>query len=95
MFIAMFDEYDEGTAIAKAAPTKMQIPVAQNFVTLDVDGYNLQSDHYLVVAANITRDYHDWKPEPVNDKSAMIIALVISGIGLLLIIFSVVMICIN
>ncbi len=57
LFIAMFDEYDEGTAIAKAAENQMQIPTDQYFLTLDADGYNLTSDFYLATAGNITQYY--------------------------------------
>jgi len=44
---AMFDEVDEGTAIFKVAPTQKDIPVGTEFVTLDIDGYELSSDRYL------------------------------------------------
>lgn len=33
--VAMFDEYDEGTAIAKAAEDNSMIPKNQWFLTLD------------------------------------------------------------
>lgn len=46
-FIAMFDEYDEGTAIAKAAEDKSMIPQNQYFLTLDADGTHCSSDFYL------------------------------------------------
>jgi len=44
------DEYDEGTAIAKAAETKEQIPTDQYFLTLDADGVRVSSDFYLRLA---------------------------------------------
>lgn len=47
VYIAMFDEYDEGTAIAKAAETKDMIPTNQYFLTLDADGVRVSSDFYL------------------------------------------------
>ncbi|CAG2170089.1 unnamed protein product, partial [Oppiella nova] len=34
-YVAMFDEYDEGTAIAKAAENKSMIPTDQYFLTMD------------------------------------------------------------
>lgn len=46
-FVAMFDEYDEGTAIAKAAETNATIPTNQYFLTLDADGVFVSSDFYL------------------------------------------------
>ncbi len=52
IYVAMFDEVDEGTAIFKIAETKSQIPVElQNkIVPLDADGYVLPSDWYLQLA---------------------------------------------
>jgi len=49
-YIAMFDEYDEGTAIAKAAEDSSMIPTNQYFLTLDADGVHLSSDFYLRLA---------------------------------------------
>lgn len=46
-YVAMFDEYDEGTAIAKAAVNVSQIPTNQYFLTLDADGVTVSSDFYL------------------------------------------------
>lgn len=46
-YIAMFDEFDEGTAIAKAAEDNSTIPIDQYFLTLDADGVHLSSDFYL------------------------------------------------
>ncbi|HUP56680.1 MAG TPA: xylosidase/arabinosidase [Bdellovibrionota bacterium] len=54
-FIAMFDEYDEGTAIAKAAENASMIPNDQYFLTLDADGRDLSSDFYLRLAGEATR----------------------------------------
>jgi hypothetical protein len=55
MFIAMFDEYDEGTAIAKAAENSAMIPTNQYFLTLDADGTALSSDFYLRLAGAANR----------------------------------------
>ena len=46
-YVAMFDEYDEGTAIAKAAEDKSMAPIDQYFLTLDADGVHVSSDFYL------------------------------------------------
>ena len=48
-YVAMFDEFDEGTAIAKAAEDASQIPSDQYFLTLDADGTHVSSDFYLRV----------------------------------------------
>lgn len=49
-FVAMFDEYDEGTAIAKAAENSSMIPTNQYFLTMNADGVDLSSDFYLRLA---------------------------------------------
>ncbi|MEU4969076.1 glycoside hydrolase family 71/99-like protein [Streptomyces smyrnaeus] len=54
-FIAMFDEYDEATAIAPAATDKSMIPTDQYFLTLDADGTKLSSDFYLRLAGAATK----------------------------------------
>lgn len=48
-YVAMFDEYDEGTAIAKNASDYFDIPTNQYFVTASCDGYWLSSDFQLRV----------------------------------------------
>jgi hypothetical protein len=52
IYVAMFDEVDEGTAMFKMAENTSQVPVEiQNrIVTLDADGYDLPSDWYLSLA---------------------------------------------
>lgn len=46
-YVAMFDEFDEGTAIAKVAEDATMIPTDQYFLTLDADGVHVSSDFYL------------------------------------------------
>ncbi|PRD48887.1 lectin [Sphingobacterium haloxyli] len=46
-YVAMFDEYDEATAIAKAAENSSMIPTNQYFLTLDADGIACSADFYL------------------------------------------------
>eukprot|EP00592_Proboscia_alata_P009985 CAMPEP_0194354892 /NCGR_PEP_ID=MMETSP0174-20130528/2893_1 /TAXON_ID=216777 /ORGANISM="Proboscia alata, Strain PI-D3" /LENGTH=470 /DNA_ID=CAMNT_0039123949 /DNA_START=681 /DNA_END=2093 /DNA_ORIENTATION=- len=55
LYVAMFDEVDEGTAIYKIAETNAQTPTTGTFVTLDVDGYNLPSDWYLRIVGAATQ----------------------------------------
>jgi hypothetical protein len=50
MYFAMFDEYDEGTALMKAATDWTMIPTDQFFQTTSIDGYWLSSDFQLRVA---------------------------------------------
>lgn len=47
VYVAMLDEYDEGTAIGKAAENVSMIPNNQYFLTLDADGVRVSSDFYL------------------------------------------------
>jgi hypothetical protein len=47
VYVAMFDEVDEGTAIYKLAENDSQTPTTGKFVTLDMDGFKLPSDWYL------------------------------------------------
>jgi hypothetical protein len=54
-YIAMFDEFDEGTAIAKAATSKHYAPNGKYFLTLDEDGIKMSSDFYLRLAGAATR----------------------------------------
>ncbi|NDP20490.1 MAG: T9SS type A sorting domain-containing protein [Paludibacter sp.] len=50
MYFAMFDEYDEGTAIMKNATDWSMIPTDQYFLTSSADGLWLSSDFQLRVA---------------------------------------------
>ncbi len=47
VYVAMFDEYDEGTAILKAADSYFSIPTNQYFLTTSADGTYISSDFYL------------------------------------------------
>ena len=55
LYVAMFDEVDEGTAMYKIAPTAADVPTEGTFLTLDADGYDLPSDHYLWLAGEAAR----------------------------------------
>lgn len=50
VYIAMYDEVDEGTAMFKIAPSADRKPVAARFVSLDQDGHTLRPDWYLRLA---------------------------------------------
>ncbi len=47
IYIAMFDEVDESTAMYKLAENDTQTPDQAYFLALDADGYDLPSDWYL------------------------------------------------
>lgn len=55
IMIAMFDEVDEGTAIFKLVETSDQLPEGDVLIPLDVDGYPLPNDWYLLLAGRITQ----------------------------------------
>jgi len=53
IYVAMFDEVNESTAILKAASAKTDLPVGATFLYLNVDGQTLSSDHYLKLSGGI------------------------------------------
>lgn len=55
IYVAMFDEVDEGTAMFKIAENASQVPTTGRFLTLDVDGENLPSDWYLRLMGESSR----------------------------------------
>jgi len=57
VFIAMFDEVDEGTAMFKLARAD-QLPVNASLVSVNIQDSSLQSDHYLVIGNKITQMLH-------------------------------------
>jgi hypothetical protein len=59
---AMFDEMNEGTAMLKMQPTSAGVPTQGSFVTLDIDGQMLRSDHYLSLGGAATRMLHGNTP---------------------------------
>lgn len=50
LYIAMFDEVDESTAIFKLSTREELETSPELFLTLDIDGFDLRSDHYLWMA---------------------------------------------
>eukprot|EP00978_Attheya_sp_CCMP212_P007228 scaffold16782_cov51-Attheya_sp.AAC.1 len=54
VYVAMFDEVDEGTAIFKTAATSAQAPDQGKWLTLDADGCHIPSDWYLQLVGNAT-----------------------------------------
>lgn len=47
LYVAMFDEMNEGTSIFKTAENASQAPTDKSYVNLDQDGVNVSSDFYL------------------------------------------------
>ncbi len=50
IYVSMFDEVNESTAIYKTSPTSAETPDQGTWLTLDADGYSLPSDWYLRLA---------------------------------------------
>jgi len=69
MYVAMFDEYDEGTAIAKMADSYFDIPTNQYFLTSSADGTYISSDFYLRLVGKATQTM---KGELPLNKSHMV-----------------------
>lgn len=55
IYVAMFDEVDEGTAMFKIAENASQVPTTGKFLTLNADGENLPSDWYLRLMGEASR----------------------------------------
>ena len=47
LYVVSFDGMDDGTAMFKLVPRIRGLPVGGNFLSLDVDGYDLPSDWFL------------------------------------------------
>lgn len=69
-YVAMFDEYDEGTAIAKGAENSSMVPTNQYFLSLDADGVAVSSDFYLRLAGDINRLFKGQIPLTVNHPTS-------------------------
>jgi len=55
IYVAMFDEYDEATAIMKAAEDSSMVPEGEYFLTLSADGEYVSSDFYLRLTGEINK----------------------------------------
>jgi len=56
LYFAMFDEYDEGTALLNAATDYSMVPTDAYFLTYAADGRWLSADYYLRLAAQAGKD---------------------------------------
>jgi len=61
LYVAMFDEVDEGTAIFKIAENKSQTPTEGKFLAADEDGYDCPGDWYLNITGHVAGLVQDGK----------------------------------
>ena len=70
IYVAMFDEVDEGTAIYKVAEDSQHVPIRTNFVKLNSDqnfGYRcVPSDWYMSLVGNATQYLREGRALPLN-----------------------------
>jgi hypothetical protein len=62
VWLAQFDECDEGTAIYKLTAKSSDLPIDGTWLALDADGYNVPSDHYLRLAGEAQKMLDGTKP---------------------------------
>lgn len=65
LYFAMFDEYDEGTALLNAATDASMIPEDAYFLTYAADGRWLSADYYLRLAGVISNNQSAISNHPV------------------------------
>lgn len=65
LYVAMFDEVDEGTALLPAQPTAQAFPLGYRGVALDEDGCSMTADAYLKDTGSIARALKSGTPPPL------------------------------
>lgn len=71
LYVAMFDEMDEGTALLPMTPTATQAPAGVPVVTLDAEGCVLPADWYLRIAGRASRALREGTFPPADLGAAM------------------------
>jgi len=66
IYVAMFDEFDEGTNIHPAIEQTADLPAGEVMVPLHADGYEVPSDWYLTLSGSIADVVHGEKPLSVD-----------------------------
>lgn len=66
IFLAMFDEVDEGTSCFKMAENASMAPQQGWWLNLDADGYKLPSDWYLRIASKVSQVLKDKNKLTIN-----------------------------
>jgi len=84
VYIAMFDEVDEGTAMFKLAENDQMIPREGYWLPLDEDGFDLPSDWYLRaagLATEVVRGYEDNHAELVTPPEGIMTIRIINEVN--------------
>jgi len=66
LYVAMFDEFDEGTNIHKSVETADQLPSDKSLISNADDGYRVPDDWYLEVTSEIAKVLHGDGPLTVD-----------------------------
>jgi hypothetical protein len=67
IYVAMFDEVDEATAIFKIADNQQQTPAQGRFLSADTDGFsNCPGDWYLNITGTVAGLLQEGKDVPLN-----------------------------
>lgn len=81
LYVAMFDEVDESTAIFKLAPEEELATCPEIFLHLNTDGFDLRSDHFLWITGTVGFlisqgiDIPEIQPDRFPENSFMIIRI--------------------
>ncbi len=84
VYIAMFDEVDEGTAMFKIAENETMIPEQGYWLPLDEDGYTLPSDWYLRaagLATEVVRGFEDNHADLITPPEGIMAIRVINEVN--------------
>ncbi len=84
VYIAMFDEIDEGTAMFKLAENDQMIPQEGYWLPLDEDGFQLPSDWYLRaagLATEVVRGYEDNHAELITPPEGIMAIRIINEVN--------------
>jgi hypothetical protein len=71
MFIAMFDEVDEATAVMPVVARKDNLPLGTNLIALDEDGCDLPADWYLRISGMLSRMLKQGQVPPEEMSSVL------------------------
>jgi hypothetical protein len=64
VYVAMFDEFDEGTALLPALASATDVPAGLSSVTRDQDGCKLPPDWYLTLVSRVSASLQSGQPLP-------------------------------